>query len=257
MYRFDIEKIAFYLAQHKDKVKGYKWKPTFNYNSVSKYIGKDIKFTSGSHFDKEILFRTEVSEVASALYTLQSLAEFEMLVSWIVKEWGGIRGIKDIKETTNILDHFLIGDYKNTFDSIASVSKIAAFVAPKTHIIYDARIAYTMNWILLSQNAGNTFFPSNKGRNSRLNAFEMDVLVRLKYAEKYKSNDKISAVDKALFINKDEAYPLMNELIKELHYRLYPEYVAMPFITEMLLFCLADTQVYEEIIQKIKLDIII
>lgn len=257
MNRFDIEKIAFYLAQHKDKVKGYKWKSAFDYNSTGRYIGKHIKFTSDSHFDKEILFRTEVSEVVSALYTSKSLTEFETLVSWIVKEWGGIRGIKDIKETINTVDRFLIGDYKNTFDSIAGVSKIAAFVSPQTHIIYDARIAYSMNWILLSQNAGNKFFPANKGRNSRLNAFDMDVLVRLKYAEKYQSNDKISTVDKALFINKDEAYPLMNELIKELHRSLYPEYTEMPFITEMLLFCLADTQVYEEITQKIKLDIII
>jgi len=51
---------------------------------------------------------------------------------------------------------------------------------PEKHFIYDSRVTYSLNWIILSENAGNRFFPIPEGQNSKMRAFEMNILICLK-----------------------------------------------------------------------------
>ena len=74
------------------------------------------------------------------------------------------------------------------FKRIASTSKVGGFMTPTKNIIYDSRVAYTMNWIILSEDAGDRFFPIPEGRNSKMQAFDLDVLIRLKFLNIYRPN---------------------------------------------------------------------
>ena len=104
--------------------------------------------------------------------------KFNKLCLWIVKDWGGIKtgSVSAIKE---LVENFLNSE-KPQYKRIASTSKVGAFMYPEKFLIYDSRVAYSLNWIILSEGAGNYFFPIPSGRNSKMMAFDMDVLIRLK-----------------------------------------------------------------------------
>ena len=121
-----------------------------------------------------------------------------------------------------------------------------------------------MNWIILSENAGEIFFPIPSGRNSKMTAFEMNVLIRLKNIQHYVPKD-ISEMDKRLYINqKDktnyipekESYTELNNLIKEISNKLWNEEKSkMLYYTEMLLFSIADREIFRDITNRLTLEI--
>ena len=73
----------------------------------------------------------------------------------------------------------IINHQKFDYNRIANISKVASYMYPEKYCIYDSRVAYTLNWIILSQNTGNMFFPIPEGRNSKMIAFDMRGLIRL------------------------------------------------------------------------------
>ena len=116
-------------------------------------------------------------------------------------------------------------------------------------------------WIILSENAGQKFFPIPEGRNSKMSAFDMNVLIRLKYISKYTPNDIkdldnrlfVNNVDKEIFIDKKEAYFELNNLVKQINQLLWKgdkEKEQNLHFTEMLLFSIADREVFMEITTK-------
>jgi hypothetical protein len=149
-----------------------------------------------------------------------------------------------------------------TFDRIASTSKILSFYDPTNHIIYDSRIAYSLNTIMLLANASEKFFPIPAGTNSKMNAFNIEVLIRMKHKpDVYKrigTKKLISNADHALFYNKNEAYSIVKETIQGINKKIYesePGKAGKPFYTEMLLFAIADTLIYDMILKNVKVDI--
>ncbi|MGP9668408.1 hypothetical protein ACT3TV_09865, partial [Psychrobacter sp. AOP31-A1-22] len=38
---------------------------------------------------------------------------------------------------------------KKNFETISSLSKVASFLDPEKYFIYDARVAYSLNWLIL------------------------------------------------------------------------------------------------------------
>ena len=135
---------------------------------------------------------------------------------------------------------------------------------PEKYIIYDSRVAYALNWIILSENAGKIFFPIPNGRNSKMMAFEMNVLIRLKNIDHYAPKD-ITEMDRRLYINqKDktnyipekESYIELNNLIKEISSKLWnSEKSKMLYYTEMLLFSIADREIFKDITNRLTLEI--
>lgn len=163
-------------------------------------------------------------------------------------------------ETIKLIEEFLKQE-KPDFYRIASSSKVGAYLFPDRNVIYDSRVAYSINWIILSENAGQLFFPIPEGRNSKMAAFDLNVLIRLKNISLYQATDIknldhrlfIKNVDKKLFINKKDAYFELNNLVKQISQKLWQgdsEKVHNLYFTEMLLFSIADREVFMEITKK-------
>ena len=132
---------------------------------------------------------------------------------------------------------------------------------PDRNVIYDSRVAYSLNWIILSENAGQQYFPIPEGRNSKMAAFDLNVLIRLKNISAYQTTDIkhldhrlfIKNSDKKLFINKKDAYSELNILVKKINQKLWKgdkEKEQNLYYTEMLLFSIADREVFMEITTK-------
>ena len=206
-------------------------------------------------YDKEIRLKFFVGNKLNSTYK-ENYDLFLEICLWIIKDWGGIKTAKD-KETKNLIEDFFKSDLPS-FNRIASASKVGAYLYPEKNIIYDSRVAYALNWIILSQNAGNLFFPIPQGRNSKMSALDMNVLIRLKNISGYIPKDKkaldnrqfIKNSDKKIFIDKKCAYLQLNNLIKKISMELWvddEEKQNKLYYTEMLLFSIADKEIFMDI----------
>ncbi|ERJ57154.1 hypothetical protein [Sphingobacterium paucimobilis] len=259
MPQFDLDKIVQYLAPYRDRLH-----EQYNWNAdLSKLIDMQIlsaedrnRLDAHSRYDKEVQLK---ALVRTAIWKAQSddPGLFDQLSLWIIKDWGGIKTAKE--DATKVLIADFLRERNAGFDRIASVSKVAAYMYPEEYIIYDSRVAYSLNWILLSQDAGDRFFPIPDGRNSKMMAFNMDTLIRLRYVDRYhpeslekltEKKNYISRLDRSLYIDRDSAYKEINSLMKEISVRLWhddAEKAKHLFYTEMLLFSIADREVFMDI----------
>jgi hypothetical protein len=74
---------------------------------------------------------------------------------WIINNWGGIRGFKQnnrnvekIKQYKKQLEKRKLT--KECFSTISSLSKVSSFLDPENFVIYDSRVIYTLNWLILT-----------------------------------------------------------------------------------------------------------
>ena len=186
----------------------------------------------------------------------------KIIFKWIVSKWGGIN-VKDIDKIYESVITFQQQKLKTnqlSFQGIASISKILSFMFPKEYIIYDARVAYAINWILLKTKSSKIFFPIPESRNSKLNAINVSTLIRTSNAKPYIDNignsKIISKCDKNLFIDKSKTYVTLCDLISQINMNLWDDDKKQyPFYTEMLLFLLADTKIFSDILNSCSLTI--
>jgi hypothetical protein len=267
---FNIGKIADYLGKYKDQLDVlYEWE--VNNTQKLAEIGvaneteiAELKYSDLSHFQKTQRLKDILSKALDNC-PIDS-PKFERIALWIIRDWGGIHNGSD-SDTIKCVKAFLRAD-KPAFDRIASSSKVGGFM-PQTQtqrIIYDSRVAYTMNWIILSENAGNKFFPIPEGRNSKMQAFNLDVLIRLKFLDIYRPDKTrgwkygryISTKDREIFIPKADAYFELNRLVGQVNELLWNDDNTRrrePFYTEMLLFAIADRGVFEDITERTRIEI--
>ena len=259
-FTFDIDKIVSYLKQYNNDLSNlYKWDVKIEkLEDLNNLLTKNLIDVNHrkDKFELNINLREIISEELNQYHNLDK-KKFNELCLWIVKDWGGIKGAKD-EDTLKSVNTFLKKDY--SFDRIASTSKVASFMYPEKYAIYDARAVYTLNWIILSEKASGHFFPMPQGRNSKMNAFDMNVLIRLNSIDLYNmdSSDKnnrkhISNIDKNIFIPKNEAYNEFNLLIKKITESLWDNSKSI-YHTEMLLFSIADKEIFMDILNKVKFD---
>ncbi len=246
--------IADYLKKYNLNLKiQYNWGVTDeNLNSLGEITNEnDVNAIKNKPpYDQRLMLVKLLSPMLSQPATND---QYEKLCNWIIKDWGRITTSYD--NVDNLKDPKLSIETLQSFNRISSTSKIAAFKHPDKFVIYDTRIAYSLNWIILSQNAGNQFFPMPDGRNSKMNAFDIEVLIRLNHISTYQmKNEKeayqgkfISQRDENVFIPKKQAYNTLNELVKEVHFMLWPERKNEPYLTEMLLFAIADQEIFQDI----------
>ena len=266
-YNFQIDKIASYLSLYKKRLDTlYNWMP--NLKNLSDLIllseiekNKLSPSSKLSNFQKDELLKDILFKTLNEISPESKL--FKKLSLWIIRDWGGIYGGSDDNTIQCVFD-FLQTD-KPKFNRIASSSKVGAFKYPNKNIIYDSRVAYSMNWILLSQNASDVFFPIPESRNSKMSAFDLNVLIRLFHINQYSlpdidilKNQKkyISSIDKFIYIPKSEAYYEMNNLICKVNQVLWDNNRKNePFYTEMLLFAIADNEIFKDIIKRVEIKI--
>lgn len=258
LIQFDTDKIVNYLQKHKSNLSTlYKWEvKTKIISKLKELIVEELEIADSlNRYEKELKLKKIVGkELNEALESKPEL--FDQLCLWIIKDWGGITSTND-KETMKLVKNFL--SHENpSFDRIASTSKVGSFLYPNRNIIYDSRVAYSLNWIILSENAGQYFFPIPEGRNSKMSAFDLNVLIRLKNISNYHTQNiehldhklYINNADKKIFINKKQAYSELNKLIKIINEKLWKgdnEKEQNLYYTEMLLFSIADREVFLDI----------
>lgn len=262
-YTFDLNKIVDFLKLYKKDLQTlYTWNAKID-RLVDLKILTELEFKELSNknfYDREIILKKKINLKLNEFYKSDK-KRFDDLCLWIIKDWGGILTAKD-SNTIELIDDFLNSE-KQSYKRIASSSKVGSFMYPDKYIIYDSRVAYSLNWIILSKNAGAFFFPIPNGRNSKMAAFDMNVLIRLKNINHYtpgnvREMDKrnyISQNDKSQYIPEKEAYSVLNMLIKEISAKLWEDQNAkkMLYFTEMLLFSIADREIYMDITKKLKL----
>ncbi|PRZ20312.1 hypothetical protein [Flavobacterium granuli] len=259
--KFDTDKIVAYLERHKSDL------PTlYNWNAkIERLVELGVlsdkqvnEINSLSNYEKELQLKKVVGQKLNiTLKTNKDL--FDKLCLWVIKDWGGILTAND-NDTIKLIEEFLKQD-KPAFNRIASSSKVGAYLFPEKNIIYDSRVAYSLNWIILSENAGQQYFPIPEGRNSKMSAFDLNVLIRLKNISNYQPKHiehldhklYINNADKKLFINKKDAYFELNNLIKIINKKLWSgdnEKEQNLYYTEMLLFSIADREIFMDITSK-------
>jgi hypothetical protein len=263
--KFKIDRIVNYLEKYKkgfDDI--YKWNPKLEGVNIFSIEEIDaLNKLKENPFKKRLLLQEFISKKLNSYVSTQNNKQFNDLSLWVIKDWGGINSSKD--EDTCILIDKIYQEEKASFNRIASTSKVLAFLNPEKYIIYDSRVAYALNWIILKEDAGDKFFPIPEGRNSKMSAFDLNVLIRLKNIKNYQPNienklDKklyINDLDANIFIPKSEAYFELNKLIKSVNEGLWTgdnEKINRLYFTEMLLFSIADKAIFEDITKTLTLN---
>lgn len=178
---------------------------------------------------------------------------------WIINKWGGISSFKDNYEKSINSNRQKIDDFlyrikhrktltKSLFEVISSLSKVASFSDSSKFFVYDSRVIYTLNWLLLKHDIKEfKFFPMPQGRNAKLSFFDLNTIIKLKMKKEYQNLD-ISD----LYFRHENAYYAYCDLIKGLAEVLIPDRPA--YHLEMLLFTLVDT-IYDELRQTVNITI--
>lgn len=260
IYTFDVEKIANYLRSIQKNIdKVYAWNANLEGLITLQVLTfeKVYELNQLSNYEKEIALKFLVEKKLQEYFTTDQKDQFEKLCMWIINEWGGIKGAKPHTTMPRIYD--FIASEKPKYDYLPSVSKVGMFMYTNKNIIYDTRVIYALNWILLTEKAGSHFFPIPGGRNTKMNAFDMNVLIRQSKAHLYKPEKRsdlnkrnyIEAIDNMIFIPQREAYFQARVLLKKVNELLWDANKSnYPFYTEMLLFSSADVEIFNDITRK-------
>jgi len=195
---------------------------------------------------------------------IKGLSSDFSLSKWIVENWGGIKG-KDDESLKSCIDKSDKQDFD--FNRIASWSKHIAFKYPEQYAIYDSRVIYTLNWLLLKAGS-KLYFPVPSGRNSVMELLDYRILLLIKHyevsgVEKHLNDDIVARnmtpgrksyvankLNKELFIESKIAFVEYCELLLELKNKLYQNDPLGMGLTkvEMMLFSLADKDISLEVL---------
>lgn len=242
----------------------------------------------------------ERAEVSIFKKTLVMRRELEMLLSksksddkrrnyiakWIVEVWGGIPSGKDENSLNKCIDQADKIDESNKtqfeFERIASWSKYLAFKNPEKYAIYDARVIYSLNWLLF-QSESTSYFPFLSGRNSVMELLNYqiylflgkegshvkDVQAALEDDIQKRRNPKAPNLMKpesttksyfsnklknkrSLFVSEKDAFSKYCELLQDISKQIFPNDDKERLTkTEMLLFSIADAEIADAILKHI------
>jgi hypothetical protein len=187
-------------------------------------------------FEKNVLLKQLVSEKLSELKTDGDKLRY---YKWIVTNWGGIRTFSkkfsDVDFENSIKDE---QSRKELFSVISSYSKIMSFLKPDEYFIYDSRVAYVLNWLLLMYSmSDNLYFPVPSGRNKNFIKYDIKEIIR-RCSGYCNGNRK-------LYYDKQDAYLIYNSFILQLYGEITNEEVKAPYSIEMMLFALFDCVIDE------------
>tara|TARA_B110001469_G_scaffold115098_1_gene119469 strand:- start:172 stop:927 length:756 start_codon:yes stop_codon:yes gene_type:complete len=204
--------------------------------------------TDNNPFEQNVRLKWILSEKYKT-NTEQNFIDF-----WIVNNWGGIRGFKPNERNIEKVRRFKKQLEKrklslDCFSTISSLSKISSFIDPENFVIYDSRVIYTLNWLILTCENQNGFkkkyFPMPSGRNKIIANFDMNTIVNISHISEYDENTE-------LYVSQQNAYFQFCDFIKTNTELIYGEN-SKPYELEMLLFTLADKEIFEELKERIKI----
>ena len=223
----------------------------FNFEITDEIFGSketEQLSTDKNPFDQNVRLKWILSEKYKT-NTEQNFIDF-----WIVNNWGGIRGFKPNERNIEKVRRFKKQLEKrklslDCFSTISSLSKIASFIDPENFVIYDSRVIYTLNWLILTCENQNGFkkkyFPMPSGRNKIIANFDMNTIVNISHISEYVENTE-------LYVSQQNAYFEFCDFIKINTQFIYGEN-SKPYELEMLLFTLADKEIFEDLKERIKI----
>jgi len=204
--------------------------------------------THQNPFDQNV----ELKWILSKKY--QSNSEQNFIDFWIINVWGGIRGFKPNERNIEKILRFKKQIEKgrlslDCFSTISSLSKISSFLHPEKFVIYDSRVIYTLNWLILTCENTNglneKYYPMPSGRNRIIADFDMNTIINISHISEYMEKEE-------LFISQQQAYFSFCDFIKKATKEIYG-INAKPYELEMLLFTLADKEIFKELKERIKI----
>ncbi|MEY5049696.1 MAG: hypothetical protein RLZZ175_3055 [Bacteroidota bacterium] len=246
MSNFNEEKVVNALIEYlKPLTNEYNWLNNNLINSIQLLIPELEKSIN------DYTIKHEISKFLKIYKSSENEEQFIKVANWIVSEWGGISNSKE-ENTTQLLKKIFSNIDKPlkslSFTRIASTSKIYAFFNPLDYAIYDSRVAISINWILLKNGFIDNFFPIPEGRNPKLAKVDINVLI---YLKSIKSGIK----EDTLYLPKKETYIKYINVLKEVNKRLFENEKENIILTEMLLFSIADKDIYQDIVNSVSLKI--
>ena len=173
---------------------------------------------------------------------------------WIINEWGGIRGFKKNQRNIEKINKFKKQIYSNkitkeSFSTISSLSKIASFINPDVFFIYDSRVIYSLNWLILTcenqENLNEKYFPLPNGRNKIISNYDMNTIINISHINEFGNA-------RELYIKEQDAYLKYCDFIINGVSQVFDREVN-PFELEMLLFTIADKEIFDDIKRNIKI----
>jgi hypothetical protein len=94
------------------------------------------------------------------------------VAQWIISDWGGVKRNKD--ETILEYVSFSLSEPKKfSYKGISSYSKILSFTNPNIYAIYDARVASSLNCLLLEHKSTKFIFPVPSSQNKAVKNFTL------------------------------------------------------------------------------------
>lgn len=252
----------------------------------------DVLKNIGFAIDESVTANRDDSILAMTLKMRESLikllAEQEAnreqrnrIVKWIVADWGGIKSGKLGPDGSDI-DSSLIaaidkaeensrqGKDEFDFNRIASWSKFLAFKSPEKYAIYDARVIYSLNWLLYQCDA-NKYLPMPAGQNSVMGLLDYEVFLFFKSGvagdvlaalqsdigkRRGKDNAKSSFVrnlkkgEDGPFIDNKAAYSQYCRLLEEMARLIFGAADTQRLTkAEMLLFSIADAEIAKSVLK--------
>ncbi len=198
----------------------------------------DIPLDNVDIYSKNIYLKEKFQECLKSDATLKSHY-------WIIQKWGGISSFKknenNDKRIRKFIDELNDGELtKDSFSVISSFSKIASFLEHKNYVIYDSRVIYALNWLLIKYTNEEKLFPQPSGRNKELVKYDMQTILNL-------SNKNYT------YKTHQSAYFEYCKFIRELSSKIYEE--DKPYKLEMLLFTIAPGVIVDDIKKSVKINI--
>lgn len=93
------------------------------------------------------------------------------LASWYVRNWGGIRRLSDRALMEYVMaTEAALADHRTS--GVASWSKVLALRNPRQFAIFDARVAASLNALLVLAGRRDCMFPALPSRNTKIVGFQ-------------------------------------------------------------------------------------
>lgn len=242
------KEIAEYLRARRDSLPSlYDWK--FDYEIASSEFG--LAFSGATSFERTLELKTGLRNLVSSN---TSDAEHQRVATYFIKTWGGITRFSKINETLALFSSHkgstaMPAGFKPSFKLISSWSKWASIICPDWACIYDARVAYSLNAINYLSGSSHRIFPMPEGRNTRLNMLDITTLLLGERIDPGESSDP-KHLRKNHYVPEQDAYPLYLSIVRNVSMELWGD-VDHIHQVEMLLFSLADGDIYQEVFNRL------
>ena len=118
-------------------------------NNIFNSVEKNQLIVKKNAFEQNVSLKWILSE------KYKNSSEQNLIDFWIINDWGGIRGFKSNDRNIDKVRRFKNQLLKrklslDCFSTISSLSKISSFIDPEKFVIYDSRVIYTLNWLILT-----------------------------------------------------------------------------------------------------------